>query len=142
MEPMQLTRGCEYAIRGLTFLAMGKGEDPILLADIASGIGAPTNYLSNIFQVLTRLGLVTSHRGAKRGYTLARSPAEINIREIVEGMEGPISISSCTMDRGWCDHEQDCSMFKLWSGVQNAITDHLEQTSLSDLTTACFQHEI
>ena len=39
-----------------------------------------TNYLSNIFQILSRLGLVASHRGAKRGYTLARSPSEINLR--------------------------------------------------------------
>jgi Rrf2 family protein len=88
---MQLTRGCEYAIRGLVFLAKEDREDPILLADIAEKIGAPTNYLSNIFQILSRLGLVTSHRGAKRGYTLARAPGEINLREVVEGMEGQLA---------------------------------------------------
>ena len=140
---MQLTRGCEYAIRGLVFLAMHEEEgDPILLADIAKGIGAPNNYLSNIFQVLTRLGLVTSHRGAKRGYTLARDSKEINLREIVEGMEGPITISSCTMERGWCEGEKDCGMFLLWNGIQDAITSRLEQTTLESLVGACFMHEI
>ncbi len=139
---MQLTRGCEYAIRGLVFMAKDQSGEPILLADIAKGIGAPTNYLSNIFQVLTRLGLVTSHRGAKRGYTLARPAKDINMREVVEGLEGPISMSSCTMDRGWCDHEKDCAMYQMWNGIQDAVLKRLEGTSLLKLTGSCFMHEI
>ncbi|MHC4471971.1 MAG: RrF2 family transcriptional regulator [Planctomycetota bacterium] len=135
---MQLTRGCEYAIRGLVYLAMQEQEEPVLLADIAKSIEAPTNYLSNIFQILTRLGLVSSHRGAKRGYTLSRSPAEINLREVVEGMEGPISISSCNLDKGWCEHEESCSMFQVWEEIQENITAKLEKTTLSQLTGSCF----
>ncbi len=139
---MQLTRGCEYAIRGLVYLAKAPAGEPVLLADIAKGIGAPTNYLSNLFQVLTRLGLVASHRGAKRGYTLSRLPKDINMREIVEGLEGPITISACTMDRGWCDHERDCAMYLLWNGIQESIVKRLEETNLATLTNACFMHEI
>jgi Rrf2 family protein len=139
---VQLTRGCEYAIRGLVFLAKEDREDPVLLADIAEGIGAPTNYLSNIFQILSRLGLVTSHRGAKRGYTLARTPGEISIREIVEGMEGPITISSCNMDRGWCEPDKDCAMFRFWNEMQDIVVQKLEKTSLAKLTNACFMHDI
>ena len=139
---MQLTRGCEYATRGLIYLAKDQSGEPILLADIAKGIGAPTNYLSNIFQILSRLGLVTSHRGAKRGYTLTRPAKDINMREVVEGMDGPISVSSCTMDRGWCDHEKDCAMYQLWSGIQDAVLKRLEGTTLLKLTASCFMHEI
>jgi Rrf2 family protein len=139
---MQLTRGCEYAIRGLVFLSMQEEPEPVLLADIAKSIGAPTNYLSNIFQILSKLGLVTSHRGAKRGYTLARDPAEINLREVVEGMEGPISLSSCTMDRGFCDHEDACTMFSLWDELQTMITTRLEQATLATLNGSCFLHSV
>ena len=142
MNTMQLTRGCEYAIRGLVYLAMQKGDDPVLLADIAHAIEAPTNYLSNIFQILTRLGLVSSHRGAKRGYTLARDAAEINLREVVEGMEGPITISSCTMDRGWCDHEETCTMNMVWSDIQATVTKKLEEATLERLIGACFLHAV
>ena len=139
---MQLTRGCEYAIRGLVFLAKENRDNPVLLADIATSIGAPTNYLSNIFQVLSRLGLVASHRGARRGYTLARDPSKINLREVVEGMEGPISISSCNMDRGWCDPEKECAMFNFWDELQGTITKLLEKATLDQLTGACFMHDI
>ena len=135
---MQLTRGCEYAIRALTYLAMREEEHPILLADIAKGIGAPPNYLSNIFQILTRLDLVRSHRGARRGYSLAQPAAKINLRQVVEGIEGPISISSCNMDEGWCALDGACSLYEIWDDIQKAISEKLETTSLAQLTGACF----
>lgn len=135
---MQLTRGCEYAIRGLVYLGMREQGEPVLLADIAQAISAPTNYLSNIFQILTRLGLVSSHRGAKRGYTLARAPNQINLREVVEGMEGPITISSCNVEPGWCEHEGDCSMFAVWGDIQETIAKKLEKATLAKLSGSCF----
>jgi len=135
---MQLTRGCEYAIRALVYLAMRRDEEPILLADIAEGIGAPPNYLSNIFQILSRLDLVRSHRGAKRGYSLAQSPKEINLRQVVEGIEGPISISTCNLDAGWCEKEESCSLFGVWEDIQQTVTKKLERATLATLTGACF----
>jgi Rrf2 family protein len=140
---MQLTRGCEYAIRGLVYLAMQKQGEPVLLADIAKGIDAPANYLSNIFQNLVRLGLVTSHFGAKRGYTLTRPPKDINLREIVEGLEGPITIASCTMmATPMCTQEGECSMGDVWQDIQDTIVKKLEKANLSKLTGACFLHPI
>jgi Rrf2 family protein len=117
-------------------------EEPVLLADIAKGIGAPANYLSNIFQILVRLGLVTSHFGAKRGYTLTRPPAQINLREIVEGLEGPISISSCTMmSSPLCSQDGGCSLGEVWFDIQETITKKLEKATLARLTGACFLEE-
>jgi len=106
--------------------------------NIAKGIGAPPNYLSNIFQILTRLDLVRSHRGAKRGYSLAKPPAEINLLQIVEGIEGPVSISSCNLDTGWCELDGNCSLFDVWDEIQDAISSKLEATTLAKLTGACF----
>ena len=138
---MQLTRGTEYAIRALTYLSMRDSEEPILLAEIAEGIGAPPNYLSNIFQILSRLDLVRSHRGAKRGYSLAQPADDISLRDVVEGIEGPITVSSCNIDKGWCDYEGDCSLYDVWQDIQNTIATKLEKAKLSKLTGACFLHE-
>ena len=48
-------------------------------------------YLEQIFQRLRRAGLVQSKRGPGGGYTLARAPEEISLREIIEALEGPLS---------------------------------------------------
>ncbi len=132
---MQLTRGCEYAIRGLVYLGSEKQGDPILLSNIAEAIGAPTNYLSNIFQVLTKLGLVSSHRGARRGYTLTRAPKKINLLEIVEGLEGPIRVASFTQNGG---ADADCPMFKVWNDIEESIEKKLSRATLARLTKSSF----
>jgi len=133
---MQLTRGTEYAIMGLSYLAMKEGE-PVLLSQIAESIGAPANYLSQVFQSLTRLGLVSSHRGAKRGYTLARPPAEINLRHIVEGIEGPVTLTSNGTDRTWCGNNGGCSLYGRLDRIQSTIARELEEANLAGLITTC-----
>ena len=133
---MQLTRGTEYAIMGLTCLAM-RADRPILLSDIADSIGAPANYLSQVFQTLTRLGLVTSHRGARRGYTLSRPSAEINLRQIIEGIEGPITLTKAGTDRDWCGGNGDCSLYGRLDRIETTIARELEDASLAHLTTTC-----
>ena len=133
---MQLTRGTEYAIMGLTCLALNECR-PVLLAKIAEAIGAPANYLSQVFQSLTRLGLVTSHRGARRGYTLARTPEEINLRHIIEGIEGPITLTSPGVERGWCGTNGGCSLYGRLDGIQRSIARELEESTLARLSATC-----
>jgi Rrf2 family protein len=133
---MQLTRGTEYAIMGLTKLAMS-GEDPVLLADIAETIGAPANYLSQVFQALTRLGLVSSHRGAKRGYTLARPAREISLRDIIEGLEGPVVLTSPDTNRAWCSDNGSCSLYENLDRIEHVIARELEKASLDRLSLTC-----
>jgi len=133
---MQLTRGTEYAIMGLSCLAM-RPETPVLLSDIADSIGAPANYLSQVFQSLSRLGLVTSHRGARRGYTLSRPAAEINLRQIIEGIEGPITLTNAGTDRDWCGGNGSCSLYGRLDHIETVIARELEAASLAKLTVTC-----
>jgi Rrf2 family protein len=133
---MQLTRGTEYAIMGLSYLAM-REDEPVLLSQIADAIGAPANYLSQVFQTLTRLGLVSSHRGAKRGYTLSRPASEINLRQIIEGIEGPVVLTSAGTDRSWCGQNGGCSLYGRIDRIQNQIARQLEETDLAGLTLTC-----
>jgi Rrf2 family protein len=134
---MQLTRGTEYAIMGLTYLAMHE-DRPVLLASIAESIGAPANYLSQVFQSLTRLGLVSSHRGARRGYTLARPAADINLRHIIEGIEGPITLTSAGTDRSWCGPANNgCSLYSRLDSIQDMIARELEEATLVRLSSTC-----
>jgi len=133
---VQLTRGTEYAIMGLSYLAMRNGE-PVLLSTIADAIGAPANYLSQVFQSLTRVGLVNSHRGARRGYTLARPATEINLRHIIEGFEGPIVLASTGSDRKWCGDNGACSFYERLERIQVTIARELEEASLARLVRTC-----
>ncbi len=131
---MQINRGTEYAIRAMLHLARNHRGDPILLADLAQATNAPANYLSNVFQTLSRFSLVRSHRGALRGYSLAREPKEISLLDVVEALEGPLVLTCCMNDPENCPMSQGCLVTKVFNDLRSMIRKKLESQTLALLT--------
>jgi Rrf2 family iron-sulfur cluster assembly transcriptional regulator len=87
---MRLSLQIHYAICGIFDLAYNGQDGPVQVRVVGERQGIPTRYLEQIFQRLRRAGLVTSKRGPGGGYRLARSASEINLRDIVDAVDGPL----------------------------------------------------
>ena len=82
---------------------------------------------------LARNGLVTSTRGANGGYRLARDASAISAAEIIDALEGPVSITECSASDSHCDIEEACGVGNAWQRINVAIRDALHEVSLVDL---------
>ncbi len=102
-------------------------------AEVASSTGIAPPTVSKLLKSLGRSGLVTSTRGANGGYKLARDPGEISAADIIDALEGPVSITECSASDSQCEHEGVCSVGGAWQRVNVAIRRALEDVSLSDL---------
>jgi Rrf2 family protein len=87
---MRLSLQVQYAVCGVFDLAYNGQGRPVQIRVIGERQGIPARYLEQIFQRLRRARLVTSKRGPGGGYVLARTAAEITLRDVVEAVEGPI----------------------------------------------------
>lgn len=106
---------------------------------IAHDTGVPLPTVAKVLNVLTREGLVTSHRGAAGGYTLSRPAEEISVAEIIQALEGPIALAACVdHSSGCCDVEEVCPMRGTWDRVNDAIRGALRGVSLADMAVAPF----
>ena len=130
---MQITRALEYANRAVVLLASNYGKDPILVADIAKATAAPPKFLHQVLNNLARAGLLVCRRGATRGYELARRPEDISLLDVFETVEGPLGLTSCTMEGHWCPRETGCTLASVWHAVQGDITSHLSEATLDRL---------
>ena len=74
-----------------------------------------------------------STRGANGGYKLSRDPERINAAEIIDALEGPVSITECSSDDSSCDYEHQCNTGNAWQRVNQAIRVALSEVSLMDL---------
>ena len=133
---MNFSRECEYALRGLVTLAAGAGGRPLMLSEVAARGGLPLSFLSKIFQKLLKHGLVVSHRGAERGYNLARDARAIPIRQVLEAIEGPDLFTRCVFPHHPCGEENPCILHSAWRDVRPQITDAFDRTTLQDLVDA------
>lgn len=130
---MKLTRGGEYGIRGVLYLA-GQPEGKVtMLAEIARAQEVPARFLAKIFQALAKAGLVRSHRGAKGGFSLGRSAGQITVKDVVEAVEGPIHLNICLLGPGECDLEKTCPLHKVWREAQDRMLEVLSHANFADL---------
>ncbi len=86
---ISVTSKSRYAVVALAELARS-GSDPVPIGQIAERRGMPVQFLEQLFSTLRRAGILTSHRGAKGGYTLARPPEQINVLEVVQALDGVV----------------------------------------------------
>ncbi len=102
-------------------------------ADVANATGIAVPTVSKLLKSLGRCGLVTSTRGSNGGYQLARDPHEISAADIIDALEGPVSITECSAVDSQCEHEGVCSVGGAWQKVNIAIRRALDDVTLSDL---------
>lgn len=90
---MKLSTRGRYWLRALVDLAANAGEDTASLVQTARRQKLSLNYLEQVFASLRRAGIVTTVKGAGGGYSLARDMDEITVKEVIEALEGEISIA-------------------------------------------------
>ena len=130
---IRITRETDYGIVLLSFMAIAPREDVSTARDLASRACLSLPMASKILKALSRAGLLTSHRGAKGGYSLARKPENISVGEVIAALEGPIGITECASAPGQCHQEPVCPARHGWRRVSKQIRQFLEAIPLSDL---------
>jgi Rrf2 family protein len=114
-------------------LAQHYNEGMVLLKDIAKRQGVSERYLEHLFLTLKAFGLVTSLRGARGGFQLARQPSEYKIIDIVRACEGQLSVVECVTDPDSCKRSRQCAARDLWTDLQSAMDEVLESLTLEEL---------
>ena len=131
---MKISTKGRYGLRILLDLALHGGEDaPRLMKDIAHSQQISEKYISRLILPLNEAGFVTSFRGAKGGLKLAKPPKEITLLEIVEAMEGRVSVVECVFDKSFCPKSDDCSACRIWTALNKKIRKQMDAITLKDL---------
>lgn len=129
---MRLTAKSEYGLLALIDLATSWEAGPVSARDIAKNRDIPPAFLEQLLATLRREGLVTSMRGARGGFALARNPREITALDIVEALEGPLAPTVCD-SQSVCGREGACAAEPVWTRVSTALRAVLADFDLASL---------
>jgi Rrf2 family iron-sulfur cluster assembly transcriptional regulator len=117
----------------MTHLARRPAGEISALRDIGAEQDIPESFLAKIFQSLVHAGLVVSQRGAHGGFSLARPAAEISMREVIEAVDGPISLNGCVLWPEDCRRSGGCRMHEVWVLAQEQMMGVLDAVTLAEL---------
>ncbi len=106
---LSLTRKADYALVGLVDLAR-RAPEKASARQLAESSKVPLPMLMNILKELVTSGMVVSTRGVNGGYRLAKDPAEITLRELIQAVEGPINLTVCCSGTPQSEQRQPCDL--------------------------------
>jgi Rrf2 family protein len=131
---LQLTRGGEYAVRAMAYLAGVPDGRVASLHEIGHAQDIPESFLAKILQSLVHAGLAESRRGARGGFALGRPARDISMRAVVEAVDGPIALNTCVLYPDDCERSPRCAMHEVWVEAQERMMAVLEGVTLDSLT--------
>lgn len=132
MSLMQIPRRIEYALRAMIHLADRPGGVARGI-EIAEREQIPKYFLEKVIRDLMRGGLVRSHRGPGGGYELARAPELMTFKDIIEAVEGPITLNICVDGSSMCALQPACRMYRVWEEGQRVLLKVFSQTTLKEI---------
>lgn len=135
---MHLSKRGEYGLRAMIYLGRISDEHRrATIGEIAEHENVPAKYLEQILLTLKNAGVLQSKMGIGGGYYLARPPQEITLGEIKRILDGPIAPIRCVSQVAYepcgCPDEGNCGLRMAMQDVRDAISDILDQTSLSEI---------
>ena len=130
---MKFSRESRYALVGLRHLASKPYGTIIGPSTLAAEADLPAPFMAKIFHKLARDGILASHRGRVRGYSLARQAEEITISQVLVAIEGADLYSRCIFVSDTCDDSNPCPLHDRWAPVVEATAAVFDATSVAAL---------
>ncbi|MFQ6057589.1 MAG: RrF2 family transcriptional regulator [Anaerolineae bacterium] len=130
---MGLSRRADYGVRAMVEIASLPPNSKAVIPEIAERQEIPRVFLAKIIPKLAKAGLLRTYRGVSGGITLGQPAHEINLRQIIEAVEGPMALNCCSIRPENCPRYALCPVHEVWCKAQEDLNRRLESTLLSDL---------
>jgi FeS assembly SUF system regulator len=130
---LRLSKKADYALMAMKHLATRPDAASASAREIAEQYDIPIELMAKVLQRLARRRLVTSHQGTRGGYRLARASSGISVADIIEAIDGPLTVTACSTESENCGQYAKCSVRDpLWR-IKDRIVSALATCSLQEI---------
>jgi Rrf2 family protein len=133
---LRLSKKADYALMAMKHLARKSDSAASTSArEIAEQYDIPIELMAKVLQRLARSGLLTSHQGTRGGYTLSKSTTSISVADIIQAIDGPLTVTACSTQDEGCEQFTKCNIRDpLWR-IKDRILASLAECSLREIST-------
>ncbi|MSO57000.1 MAG: Rrf2 family transcriptional regulator [Acidobacteria bacterium] len=132
---LRLSKKADYALIAMKHLALRPEQAALSAREIAEQYDIPVELMAKVLQRLAREGLLASHQGTRGGYHLSRPPSEISVADVIQAIDGPLTVTACSTEEENCEQYSKCSVRDpLWK-IKERILVALQACSVTELAT-------
>ena len=130
---LRLSKKADYALLAMRHLAANGARGSISARELAETYAIPAELLAKVLQRLVRGHLLESQQGIRGGYVLARPAATISVAEVIQAVDGPLTVTACSEVDQTCEQYAKCNIRDpLWK-IKDRIVSALAATSMAEL---------
>ena len=131
---LRLSKKADYALIAMKHLSRLPGDGASTSArEIAEQYDIPLELMAKVLQRLVRRGLLVSHQGTRGGYQLARPATLMSVADVIQAVDGPLTVTACSTDDHACDQYTKCSVRDpLWR-IKDRILTALAACTLAEI---------
>ncbi len=130
---MRLSTKSRYGTRAILDIAINYEKGPVSVKSLAQRQDISVKYMEQLIPLLKLAGLIRSVRGAGGGYTLSKDVHQINLRDIIDALEGSMFFVDCVDNPEICDRTKKCVTHEIWKDIQDTINNMLDSLTLADM---------
>ncbi len=132
---LRLSKKADYALIAMKHLALRPDQAASSAREIAEQYDIPVELMAKVLQRLARKGLLASHQGTRGGYHLSRPPSAISVADVIQAVDGPLTVTACSTEEENCDQFSKCSVRDpLWK-IKERIVLALQACSITELAS-------
>jgi Rrf2 family protein len=132
---LRLSKKADYALIAMKHLALRGERASSSAREIAEQYDIPIELMAKVLQRLVQRGLLASHQGTRGGYQLARLPRQITVADVIQAIDGPVTVTACSSDDGQCEQYAKCNIRDpLWR-VRERILKALGECTIAELAS-------
>jgi Rrf2 family protein len=132
---LRLSKKADYALMAMKHLALRGDRESSSAREIAELYGIPIELMAKVLQRLVQRGLLASHQGTRGGYHLARLPGQMSVADVIQAIDGPVTVTACSTEDVRCDQFSKCNVRDpLWK-VRERILTALGDCTIAELAT-------
>jgi len=130
---LRLSKKADYAMMAMKHLATRPDTASASAREIAEQYDIPIELMAKVLQRLVRTGLLVSTQGTRGGYALSRSAKAISVADIIQAIDGPLTVTACSTEKNTCEQYSKCNIRDpLWQ-IRERIVAALMDVTLSEM---------
>ena len=132
---LRLSKKADYALMAMKHLALRGDRGSSSAREIAEQYDIPIELMAKVLQRLVQRGLLASHQGTRGGYQLSRLAWQITVADVIQAIEGPVTVTACSTDDNHCEQYSKCNVRDpLWR-VRERILAALGECTIAELAS-------
>lgn len=132
---LRLSKKTDYALMAMKHLAVQGDRGSSSAREIAEQYDIPVELMAKVLQQLARKGLLASHQGTRGGYQLARPSTSISVADVIQAVDGPLTVTACSTQDHGCDQYSKCNVRDpLWR-IKDRILQALGTCSIFEMAS-------